>query len=291
MSEPKKHHYLPVFYLSAWANQQGNVCEFSRPHKEVKYKWRHPSATGYEENLYSFPGVPREQAQLVEKHYLGLVDSTAATVHQKFLLDYHDDLVPEEALAWARFLYAMMFRNPEQIASIQDRYRAFAPGLVEEFRERYPRVRTAPFPESFDEFKEQFLANPFNTSGIHVIPRMLSSGRVIDEIHKFRFWTCRLRSLASPTFLTSDRPITMTDGLNKADSHIVMPLSPHILFVAARGDWLYDQVRAMPNDKLAKMVNEKVTRQSHKLVYGADASQHLFVSRRLGQKLASTPLG
>lgn len=292
MSEPKKHHYIPIFYLTAWANDRGNVCEFSRPYRGVvTHKWRRPSATGYQEHLYTIPGVPEQQSQVIEKHFMGLVDSTAAQVHQKFLADGKDDLTAAERLAWSRFLYAMMIRNPEQIASLQSRYQAAAPEFVEEVREDYHRLRESHHPEAFDDFKAQFLANPFNTSVAHLLVRLLNSDIAIPEIQSFRFWTCRLGRYTHPTFLTSDRPIIMTNGLRQEDAHVVLPLSPLVLFIAARNDQLYRQIRKMPSTKVAKLANEKVARQSHRYVYGADASQQDFVAKRLGAREPSTPIG
>src|SRR5690348_5291925 len=100
-------------------NETGKICEFSRPHKTVKERWCHPSATGYEKNLYSLPGLEPSKAEVIEKYHMSLVDSTAADAHRKLVQDGIDDLSPKEAASWARFLYAMMFRNPEQIAALQ----------------------------------------------------------------------------------------------------------------------------------------------------------------------------
>lgn len=291
MNDPKKHHYLPVFYLKAWANEHGKLCEFSRPYNEVSYKWRSPDGTGYQEYLYALPGVSPENAQIMEKHYMGLVDTFAAKAHQKLLQDGLDDITPDESLAWARFLYALIFRNPEQIARLQKQYDEHLLEMMEEVRLQYPGIRGPKNPESFDEFKAQFLNNPRNTSGNNIIPHMLNSKRVIPGIQSLRFWTARLKPFASPTFLTSDRPITMNNGLGKPEAHIVIPISPRVLFIAARTDWLYEQISAMTNAKLARLVNDKVSRQSHRYVYDTGTSQHLFISRRLGEKLPSTPFG
>jgi hypothetical protein len=144
---------------------------------------------------------------------------------------------------------------------------------------------------TFDEFKTRFLSREHNMTALHAIPSMLQSRRVLGEIQSFHFWTATLGDLANPTFLTSDRPIIMTNGLNKEESYIVMPISPRVLFIAARGRWLHDQLSRTPNTKLAKMVNEKVARQSHRYVYGTDASQYKFIFKRLGEKEKSTPFG
>jgi hypothetical protein len=51
----QKHHYIPKFYLKQWAGPDGRICEFSRPHKEVKPRMVFPDGTGYERGLYTFP--------------------------------------------------------------------------------------------------------------------------------------------------------------------------------------------------------------------------------------------
>lgn len=291
MSEPKKHHYIPIFYLKAWTNEQGNFCEFSRPYRAVAYKWRHPSATGYQENLYSVPGVPPEEAEAIEKEHMALVDSTAAQVHQKFLANGKDDLIAGQRVAWSRFLYAMMFRNPEHIAGMDLRFKAAAPAFVEEYREIYPEVRRDSDPLTFDEFKDLYLSRGANISVLPSIPFLLRSRRIVGEIQSFHFWTATLGDYSNLKFLTSDRPIIMNNGLGKLEAHIVIPLSPRVLFIAARGRWLHDRISKMPNAALAKLVNDKVARQSHRYVYGNDTSQQRFISKRLGEKIPSTPIG
>lgn len=291
MSEPIKHHYIPVFYLKSWANEKGNVCEFSRPNKHVTYKWRSPTATGYQVGLYTLPGVPADSAQLIEKEMMSLVDATAAQAKRLFANDDPRDLTGEERAGWARFLYAMMFRNPEQIAGLQERYSKYVPEMVERIRAEYDMRRGTGDPLTFEEFKEKFLANPLNTSGLHIVPRLLNSQKIIGHISGMRFWTYRLRQFAGPAFLTSDRPVIMTNGLAKPKDHIVMPLSPTLLFIAAHDDWLYNEFRKRPQHETVRRANEKVTEQSHKYVYGADTSQRAFIAKRIGKKVPSTPMG
>jgi len=207
VSEPKKHHYIPVFYLKAWTNEEGKLCEFTRPYRDVTYKWRHPAATGYQKDLYSIPGLTGEEGLVIEKHYMGFVDTTAAKAHRKFLENGAEDLVNGERIAWSRFLYALVFRNPEHIASMNAQYRATAPDFIEEYRDRYDQIRRPSDPNTFDEFKTRFLSREHNMTALHAIPSMLQSRRVLGEIQSFHFWTATLGDFANPTFLTSDRPI------------------------------------------------------------------------------------
>ncbi len=53
MSIPKKHHYLPEFYLKRWAND-GKVVQYIRIPKangKLDYQFYAPGEAGCEENL------------------------------------------------------------------------------------------------------------------------------------------------------------------------------------------------------------------------------------------------
>ncbi|RWO35013.1 MAG: DUF4238 domain-containing protein [Mesorhizobium sp.] len=79
VNTPKKHHYIPVFYLKRWAGEDGRLCEFSRPYDHrVKPRRTHPAGTGYEENLYSMQGFEPELAQQIEERFFKFTDSLAA---------------------------------------------------------------------------------------------------------------------------------------------------------------------------------------------------------------------
>ena len=41
---------------------------------------------------------------------------------------------------------------------------------------------------------------------------------------------------------------------------------------------------------MAEYLNDLIARQSHKFVWGTDPNQVYFISKRIGQKLRSTPL-
>jgi hypothetical protein len=60
MSSEPKHHYIPVFYLKQWAQTDGQICEFSRPYKEVKPRRTYPDGTGYVRGLYTFRELSAE---------------------------------------------------------------------------------------------------------------------------------------------------------------------------------------------------------------------------------------
>ncbi len=277
-----------------WTGKNGNLCEYCRPFKRVTTKWRHPSGTGFEYGLYTSPGLPPDEAEYIEKYFMGLTDSSASKA-QQVLLSWGklgvQTITIEERIGWARFLYALSVRTPEQIANLTKKYVAMLPGMVENYRDVYSAKRRASDPADFDDFKSRYLANPKNQSPLHAFPGMLNSELVLPAIAQMTFRTLHITQFAGPTFLTSDRPFIMTDGIGRPGAHIVIPISPTILFLAENGDNVYRHMMSLSAKALARTVNEKVTEQAHRYVYGVNPSQQAFVENRLGKKAVASPLG
>lgn len=67
MSDPKRHHYLPIFYLKQWSALDGRVIRHHRPYRQVVAHPIAPKYTGYEEGLYSLN--PPAQRNVIEKTF------------------------------------------------------------------------------------------------------------------------------------------------------------------------------------------------------------------------------
>jgi hypothetical protein len=82
----------------------------------------------------------------------------------------------------------------------------------------------------------------------------------------------------------------MTNGLGLPHSHLVLPISPQHIFVAAASDDEVTKLKKLSKDGLlAKNLNDRVTRQARKFVYASDPSQLRFVDNRLGEKMVWSP--
>lgn len=241
-----------------WAGGDGRLCEFSRPYQIVKAKRKHPSGTGYVDGLYTIPGLPPEDAQYVEKRFMQMNDDWAAKALKVFLLNdpARRDLKAKELVGWARFLYSLMIRTPEHILRIKEKSEEFS----------------------------------LTTPPQAMLPTLINSQRVIEEISRMSFHTIQVGQ-TKHGFLTSDRPLIMTNGLVVENAHIVIPISPSQLFVAVRNKSTWDYIRKIRLDELATSVNNKVAEQARKYVYGTDDRQLRFVANRLGKMVQSTPLG
>lgn len=287
-----KHHYNPVFYLKQWADDDGRLCEFSRPFDTVKPKRTHPDGTGYVRGLYTIPGVAADRQDDLETKYLRLVDDYASQA-LTILRDVRSNppVLPDHMrLAWSRFLYTMMLRNPEYLAQLKDSLPTYLSGIVDAVRDDYANLKTPNHPETFEQFRQEFLANSFLMSPLRLFPDLVRKNKAVAHICNEMTWSTIRFDDPAHTLLTSDRPIVMTNGLVTPGAHIAMPISPWHLFLATNSLETREYYASLSSKELIRSVNNKVAEQSRKYVYGRDDRQLRFVSARLGKAVPSTPL-
>jgi hypothetical protein len=209
-----------------------------------------------------------------------IVDTHAADALRHLL--EHGPTMPNTRLrdGWSRFIMSMTHRTPEKV-------------------EWFSRVWGAQFEEAVADARaeEERLAKeagaPYVPKPVDLeVRRGMSFGRVIQSvvddanvgklINGMQWAVVELHE--GFELLTSDRPIVMTNGLKQPDSHIVVPISPRKMFVAAHTRKKIDEINSMGADALAKTCNEVVVSQSHRFVYGTDDRQIRFVDNRLGRE-------
>jgi hypothetical protein len=112
-----KHHYIPVLYLSQWADGNGRLYEFSRPNgrSEVSVRPTGPKGTEYERGLYRLTGVPEDASEAVERKFMAQVDSLAKKALDVLLGEDTPAWTVPLRSAWSRFVTGLIFRNPERV--------------------------------------------------------------------------------------------------------------------------------------------------------------------------------
>lgn len=157
MGEPIDHHYVPVFYLSRWKASDGCICRFSRPYgNEVKPKRVVPKGTAFEPRLYETRGLPPDQAQTMEKHFMAKLDDDAAEA-----LALLEAGLPEKEWtsaarnSWSCFLTAQMLRAPRDIAQLKSSVGQEWNRETQELRESYAARRSPTDPATLEEYMEQ----------------------------------------------------------------------------------------------------------------------------------------
>jgi hypothetical protein len=148
--------------------------------------------------------------------------------------------------------------------------------------------RTSDDPETYEEFlaKNEHPAARVSATSLQA---QIDNPEVGTQLNKMQ-WSLVTFTDMKHSFLTSDRPIIMSNGLAKKYDHLVIPISPSKLFVAVNNKETNAVIKNMGEQELSRQVNHRVAIQSRKFVYGINDSQLRFIENRLGKMEPSTPL-
>jgi hypothetical protein len=281
MSDPNRHHYIPQFYLHQWADANGQLVRYYRPHKAVVATRTTPKWTGYEDSLYSFEGTAPERRNAIEKDFMSpKVDDPASIAMQVLIAMDAAKLTDDLRIAWTRFVMSLHVRNPERVEQIKQ---AAAQGLRDSLRadpEEYEKRRSPDDPSSLLEWAELNTPAIFDNQGMRMLPGVIEHRPTVEAIIQMRWMTVGTAE-AFPDLLTSDRPVYMSHGVNDERCFIVVPMSPKFMFFATRDPNMFDRVLSLGIESVTVQVNGFMATQAIQNVYGAN-DQHLqFVEDRL----------
>ena len=136
---PSDHHYIPKFYTKRWcAPDDGQAERFTMEAGRLIDRRVHPERVGKQRDLYSIPGMPPGQAQILESEFFKKVDDVAAKVLARFTTDTVNNLSPMDRKNWCIFLYSLYHRTPHSLAAIkiagEKAWRDSIPEVVEQLR-------------------------------------------------------------------------------------------------------------------------------------------------------------
>jgi hypothetical protein len=279
-----KHHYIPKFYLKQWAIHENQLCEYSKHHHVVRTRQKYPDATGYLRGLNTFNALPPEIADFLEKRFFQKADDRAAKA-LKLIMNGAAIDGPTKS-AWSRFIMTLIYRTPEGMRLIRQRVTTIVPSSIDNLASKYDELRRPSDPPTFEEFRSTVPDERLLQSATQrLLTRIMDSSRVGSLLNSMIFAILSPNSRPYP-LLTSDRPMTITNGFGQRRACVVMPISPTKIFVAARDRNQIDEIAA---NITTKMVNSTVAEQARDYVYGVDGTQLRFVANRLGRRIRWGP--
>jgi hypothetical protein len=284
---PQDQHYIPVFYLRRWVGSDGRLCVYSRQHGSVKPNRKYPTATGFAEDLYAIGGAGAEIESHLEGQFFRIADNEAASVLDILETESRDLSDGSLRSGWSRFVMTLLHRNPESVAMWQSKAEEVAAQARDKFRTNYASLRRPSDPEKFEDYPLKELEYYAARTTVDTLQKMMDHKQMGDHLNRMAWAVVRLKS--SHSLLTSDRPLVMTNGIGYSDSHFAMPVGPQRLFIAANDQRLAHHLARQDHDELATTMNNEVTRQARKFVWGLDDTQLRFVERRLGEMRRMTP--
>ena len=293
-----KHHYIPKFYLRQWAGADGCVCEFSRPYQPkpghvapakppVKARRVNPDGTGYLRGLNTFARLRPELADYLEHRLLKIIDSKASEILGMLNRDNVDFA---DRSSWARFIMSQLHRSPEGIRRVGEMVTSrFEHDLAAMIELHYDELRTENDPATFEEFRNSYTQADADHVQLLSLSRIMNSELVGTVLVRMCWGVIRIDTL-NHLLLTSDRPLVMTDGLQRPDAHVLLPISPVRIFAAAHTEDVLRQI----NDKMqhgggVQLLNNRLVRRARKYVWAVDDKPLQFVEQRLGDKMRWCP--
>ena len=283
MSEPDRHHYLPIFYLSQWTGPDGKVVRYYRPHQDVVASPITPANTGYEPGLYRLDGYPQEFRNAIETDYMArAVDGPASEALKVLLAGDTSKLVPPLQSDWTRFLLSLIYRVPHMVKAItEDAERTLRESLAAN-PEQYDTVRTEAHPPTLVEWVEQRAPHLLAETGKSFLPGLIESAKLGNAILKMQWcvWTLH-REQNIPNLLTSDNPIFMSHGLGHPTCVVALPIAPYKVFFASQNETTLKTVFDHGPARVAKELNASMVNQAQQCVFGSHARHLRFVEKRL----------
>lgn len=284
MSEPDKHHYLPVFYLSRWSQSDGKVIRYYRPHQAVVASSIAPEYTGYERGLYRLDGCVPEVQNTIEKNFMApVVDDPAARALDALFGRDNSKFTPAHRQAWTRFVMSLHVRNPGKVAYIINQADCVLRQSLLADPEEYEAVRGANDPLTLVEWVEQEDSVILSNFGKQILPSIITHQPTGDAIIRMHWWTIGIAD-GFPDLLTCDRPVYMSHGVMDERCFIALPLSPRFVFIATWSQSTFDRVMSHGIKAVTKSINESMVTQAEKYVYGAHDRHLRFVKNRFSQR-------
>jgi hypothetical protein len=282
VSTPRKHHYVPVFYLKQWGGADRRLCEYKRLPGKIATRRTFPDGTGYEKDLYRIDGLPDSLSQVVESKFMHMVDTEANYALQKIISGDQSPWDERMRSAWTRFILSLRFRNPESVYVIKRQMLAVWKAGVDNLQANYDELRRATDPPTFEEFMALTEPEAPQKAALNLLQQIIDNPRVGPTIFSMH-WSRVSLAASSFSLLTSDRPLDMPHGLGSKDAYIALPIGPRMLFVAGHDDTWAKRLVSAESTKVIKSVNQAVVHQARKFVWSLDDRQLRFVQNRMSK--------
>ncbi|MBY5818474.1 DUF4238 domain-containing protein [Rhizobium leguminosarum] len=283
---PKYHHYLPSFYQSRWASDDGRLRRFSRPRDQIVAKWVFPTQSGGENNLYSDPEAIPDKAQVLESEFMSPLDSLASQALA--MIETGDTKInrdPKFRSAWSRFLMSLMMRMPDDIDTLKI-------SLVEEWARAIPELelvyaadRQDDWPPTFQEYLAQS-PNRFSSWASSLLRTLIDHQNIGALLNNMRWFIREISGDAQ--FLTSDRPLITWYDFAEPDTYIFVPIGPKRAFVAVNNLETQRRIEAQPAEEWVLNLNKLVAGAAKKFVFATDDQPRKLVEQHFGSRPRTT---
>jgi hypothetical protein len=242
----------------------------------------HTSEAGFENLLYDFASLGPDYPGL-ERAYFSKIDNLAAQARQKLLHDHVGDWSPELRSAWSRFLMSLLHRTPNALEVFRDGIERMTVKGYPEVEAEWAKLRKDGEPE---RWLDACLAeNPdfVKQRPLELLPRLIDNQNLGLFLNRMK-WAVLRPSYRNWSFLISDNPLVVSNGLANPNGHVALALSRDALFLAISDQATLDAVLAMGARDIFQAYNTIIVQRAAKFVASSDRAQERFIRNNFGQK-------
>lgn len=278
----KEHHFVPEFYLRAWASpdesQSARLTCFKWILGQLKSDRISPKGAASERFLYSRHSAAPDQRQSVEREFFGArIDDPAAPAIAKMIRG-GETLSDAEATAFARYLLAQRYRTPGYIKHLRSEAALAVKDLIADIEPEYQRLSNGDLPDKLSDFMQRTMPALPDYLGIQSLPRLIEQPSLANILVGME-WGWGKLDVPGRTLLTGDRPVIYTRGLGDPACIVALPLSPTVAFFAMKDPERLRRLLAHPPRELIGRLNLHIASQARAYVYARDELQRRFLEK------------
>ncbi len=271
MQESKKHHHVPVFYLSRWIGGDGKIHVIRNIDGKIVRSRNTPDYLGFEYYLYSyhedFDAADRAE---IETKFFKPLDNEGARIVSKMIEG--GSLEKRDRILWAQFLTSMKIRTPENVEKIRTEGQSALVREIESAQPDYAKLKQHTDPATAVDWLRVNRPGLIESFGVGQVPKIASNAKAMQDVLSFSSHIVDFSNSSMP-LLTSDRPCVYTEGLDEPNCVIALPLSPRHAFFAFRPNSNAQRsLMQTPISLLAAAMNESVVGQAVTRAYSQSES-------------------
>lgn len=280
-----RHHYIPQFLLSPWAenSKDGKLEVFRLDLPEIPSSRRKPRYTGFDDDLYALSEdvVAGMEKQAIEKIFLMKVDNRGAIARSKLENQGLKSLNNEERADWARFLMSLRLRQPEIIHQLRHDGKRHLRKSLNENPEEYDELVAEGEPETLEQLTENQYPGLIENFGLSFFHELIDNPHYGNKILQMKWWIWDFNKVTYDLLL-SDNPCIFTAGIENKHCVIALPISPKKVFMATQDDDVEDRLRRSRSRELVVRLNESSVMQTRVRIYSrSELPAKRFIKNRM----------
>lgn len=286
MVAPRKHHFIPAFYLTQWTDSNHQLIEWSKPFRGVKPIRRHPNATGFQEDLYTFHALVPEARQWFEQKFLKETDDLASQALKQIMKGRSNALNTRQKSAWVRFMMSLNLRQPDVVSEIREAIEILWNNHDCFTKKEYDIARSSTDPLTFNDYLDKLSPDGQTRAQIDLLVGCMDNPEIGRRIIGMP-WSILDVSTSTEPLLTSDWPIDLDVGGNPAS--VTLPISPTMLFMACDDKSIFEDIQRSNQTDIVRTMNDYTICHARRYVFSSDESQESLIKSRMSTSVIKPP--